>query len=237
MRQARSVEGTAPAPTRLDRETILDAAEAVVGAEGAASLTMRRIGRELGADPTALYRHFRSKDELLEMLAERMFSDAPVIDEDAPWRGELKRQLTYGLNRYRGVHPDLARVLARQRDDSHALREICDGCIRLLRRAGLTVADAAMMFHLIENHVVGNGLYYSLLESQEEPRLSDPERLREAYAVGASHDGQPDAAAAAPHLFPDLDEIYDQGSELLLDAIERLALKRPATPTTEGPAR
>lgn len=224
-------------PTRLDQETILDAAQAVVGSEGAAALTMRRIGRELGADPTAVYRHFRSKDELLELLAERLFLQAPTIDDRAPWRPELKRQIVYGLSRYRGVHPDLARVLARQRDDSHALRELCDGCVRLLRRAGLGVRDAATMFHVIENHIVGAGLYYALLESQATPRQTDPAGLRSAYAIGSAHDGQPDAAAVAPHLFPDLDEIYDQATEVILDAIERLTHERRADPTTEASTR
>jgi hypothetical protein len=42
---------------RLDRERILDAAEAITRREGIDKLTLRRIGTELGADPTAVYRH------------------------------------------------------------------------------------------------------------------------------------------------------------------------------------
>jgi AcrR family transcriptional regulator len=229
-----STRADAPArPSRLDRETILGAAEAIVGAEGVTALTMRRIGRELGNDPTAVYRHFRNKQELLDMLAERLFDIAPEIDEDVGWREQLRFQMRYGLSRYR-AHPDLAMLLAKRPDDTPALQRINDNCLRLLREAGLGVETAARMFHIIENHVVGTGLYYSLCEHGGDPRLNDPPAMRRAYALLG--DGLPDAAAAAPHLFPDLDEIYDHGTELILDAIERLARERPAALTTEGPA-
>lgn len=221
-------------PARLDREKILVAAEAIVGDEGVAALTMRRIGRELGNDPTAVYRHFRNKDELLVMLAQRLFHISPEIDEDADWREQLRLQIRYALSRYR-VHPDLATLLASQPDDTPALQRINDTSIRLLRKAGLDLADAALMSHVIENHVVGTGLYYSLCEHGGDPRLNDPSGMRRAYALLAD-DEMPDAAEAAPYLFPDLDEIFDHATELILDAVERLARERPAASTSEVPA-
>ena len=38
------------------------------------ALSFRKIGKELGADPTALYRHFADKDELLLALADRVIA-------------------------------------------------------------------------------------------------------------------------------------------------------------------
>ena len=35
---------------------------------------------QLGADPTAIYRHFRDKDELVVELADRAFGSLPVPD-------------------------------------------------------------------------------------------------------------------------------------------------------------
>jgi hypothetical protein len=51
--------------------------------------------------------------------------------------------------------------------------------------------------------------------------------MRRLYALLPA-DQYPHAVAASAHLFPDLDESFDFGSELILDAIDRLA----ATPTT-----
>jgi AcrR family transcriptional regulator len=75
---------------RLDRGRILDATEHIVGSEGVRARTMRRIGSELGADPTAIYRRFRNKEALLTCLAERMFASEPELDPDDPWQEQLR---------------------------------------------------------------------------------------------------------------------------------------------------
>ena len=92
----------------------------------------------------------------------------------------------------------------------------------LLRAAGLTVPQATAFFQIIENHVVGTGLYYSLVESSLDRRLDEPEAMRRAYALLPA-DELPHAVEAAPHLFPDFDESYDRATDLILDAIERQA--------------
>jgi AcrR family transcriptional regulator len=216
---------------RLDRERILDAAQAIAERDGVAKLTMRRIGAELGADPTAVYRHFRDKHELLVELADRLFGTVPEIDPDLGWRETLKIEMRYGLNRYRS-HPDLAMLLAVQPDDTPSLEKIADRELSLLRAAGLTIPQATAFFQIIENHVVGTGLYYSLVESSHDRRLNDPEAMRRAYAL-LSADELPHAVEAAAHLFPDFDESFDRASELILDAIERQA---EANRTASGPS-
>ena len=82
---------------RLDRERILDAAQAIAERDGVPRLTMRRIGAELGADPTAVYRHFRSKDELLVELADRLFGSAPELDPSLGWREMFKIELRHAM--------------------------------------------------------------------------------------------------------------------------------------------
>ncbi len=51
------------------RESLLDAARDQLEAEGAAALSLRKLGRELGVTPGAPYRHFEDKDALLAALA------------------------------------------------------------------------------------------------------------------------------------------------------------------------
>jgi AcrR family transcriptional regulator len=213
----------------LDRERILAAAEAIVAGEGLGKLTMRRIGAELGADPTAVYRHFRNKDELLEQLADRMFGTLPEVDPDLDWREQLKVDLRHGLNRYR-THPDLAVMLARQPVDTPNLQAIAEHLLTLLAERGVAARDAAFIFQLIENHVVGNGLYYGLCEHAHDQRVTDPAALRRAYALLPA-DRYPQCVALAPHMFPDLDETFDFGTDLIIDAIERLANPTDGAPT------
>jgi AcrR family transcriptional regulator len=206
---------------RLDQERILDAAEAIATTEGVGKVTMRRIGAELGADPTAIYRHFRSKDELLIALADRLFGDEPPVDPDIPAREQMRILLRIGLNRYR-CHPDLAQLLARQPDDTPNLQRIAESGLDLLKRMGLSPEQAALMFQVIENHVVGTGLYYSLIEAADDPRLRDAAAMRRAYALLPA-DRFPHVVEASPHMFPDIDEAFEVGTELILDAVERMA--------------
>jgi len=216
---------------RLDRERILDAAERIASTEGVGKLTMRRIGGELGVDPTAIYRHFRNKQEMLIALADRLFGTVPPQDESLGWRESLKAELRYAMRRYRS-HPELALLLAVQPDDTPNLQVIAEWLLARLAERGLSAQDSARMFQVIENHVVGAGLYYTLIEHANDPRLEDTEAMRRAYALLPA-DRFPHAVAAAPHLFPDLDESFDFGTEIILDAIERIAANGSGT---HGPA-
>jgi AcrR family transcriptional regulator len=167
---------------RLDRAGILDAAERIVGSEGLSALTMRRIGSELGADPTAVYRHFRNKEALLTCLADRMFGNEPELDPDMPWQGRLRVLVRHHFERYR-AHPDLGALLARQPDDLPSLIRIREQSLRVLTEAGLRIADAALLSHVLENHVVGCGLFFALSEHHREPRATDAAALRRVYAM------------------------------------------------------
>jgi AcrR family transcriptional regulator len=234
MAEARRTDETPEETTRprLDRERILDAAEAIASSEGVGKLTMRRIGAELGADPTAVYRHFRNKDELLIELADRMFGTEIEVDPSLSWREQMKIELRHAMYRYRS-HPDLAMLLAVQPDDTPSLQRIAERNLKTLTERGLSDVDAARMFQVIENHVVGTGLYYALVEDAADPRLRDPEAMRRVYAL-LPVDTHPNAVRVSPHLFPDLDASFDFGSDLILDAVERLAADSGATggPTT-----
>jgi AcrR family transcriptional regulator len=204
---------------RLDRETILEAAERIVAAEGLSKLTMRRIGTELGADPTAIYRHFRNKEELLSCLAVRLFSTEPVIDATLPWQDQLRIHTRHAFDRYR-AHPDLGILLARQPGDLPPLVRLTERALSLLvEGAGLDLEQAAEMSHQLENHVVGCGLFFAISDYRD-PRITDRDALRRAYALLPVGE-HPLASAAAPFLFPDPDLMFQRTTELLIDAIER----------------
>lgn len=64
--------GTTRAERRRARtEAILDAAMTIVLEEGTEALTMRRLGRDVGVTPGAMYRYFDSKDSILAGLGQR----------------------------------------------------------------------------------------------------------------------------------------------------------------------
>lgn len=98
----------------LSRELILEAAFRVVDATAMNDLTMSRLGRELDADPSAVYRHFRNKDELLLAMADVMleesieaYSSFPPSDDPV----ERLRRMCWTLRRSYLRRPGLARFV------------------------------------------------------------------------------------------------------------------------------
>lgn len=57
----------------LTPQTVVEGALALADAEGLEAVTIRRLAKELGVTPMALYWHFSSKGELLEGMAARIF--------------------------------------------------------------------------------------------------------------------------------------------------------------------
>jgi AcrR family transcriptional regulator len=80
-----------PARTPLTREAIVDAALRVVDREGAKGLSMRRVAEELGTGPASLYWHVSGKDELINLVVDRVASEIQMPPPDpAKWQEQLK---------------------------------------------------------------------------------------------------------------------------------------------------
>lgn len=73
----------------LTLDAIVSAAIAVADAEGLSAVSMARVAKELGYSTMALYRHVRTKDELLQVMWNASAEGAPVIAGDG-WRERLR---------------------------------------------------------------------------------------------------------------------------------------------------
>ena len=77
------------APSRRQRqreatvEEVLTVASALVARDGAATLSLREIAREMGLTPSALYRYYASRDAILTALTMRGFADLGAAVEAA----------------------------------------------------------------------------------------------------------------------------------------------------------
>ncbi len=62
------MEGKAKAQKTVRQQKIIDAARKIISTEGIEKLTVRQIANELKVTDGALYRHFRSKKEIISLL-------------------------------------------------------------------------------------------------------------------------------------------------------------------------
>ena len=92
---ASSVEGR----TSLNPALIVSTAKQIATDEPLVTLTMTRLGVELGADPTAVYRHFRSRDDLLLAVTDEFYVEAALeYDPELKWDARLNK-LMKGIRR------------------------------------------------------------------------------------------------------------------------------------------
>ncbi|MDX8140842.1 TetR/AcrR family transcriptional regulator [Lentzea sp. BCCO 10_0061] len=73
----------------IDAADITRAAIAIADAEGLAAVSMARVAQEMGNATMALYRHVKSKDELLRLMADAAFEDPPPL-LDGGWRDKFE---------------------------------------------------------------------------------------------------------------------------------------------------
>src|SRR5690242_226931 len=92
----------APSRTPLSRDRILAAALELADTEGVESLTMRRLGDELGYEAMSLYRHVANKSDLLDGMLDIVVTEWEAPDAESDWRAAIRRSA-------RSVHAALRR--------------------------------------------------------------------------------------------------------------------------------
>src|SRR5436190_3495185 len=75
---------------QLSQERIIAAALRVAKRVGFDRLTMRALAEELGVTPMAAYYYVKSKEELLELVADSVAAAEPPLPAGLPWDEQLK---------------------------------------------------------------------------------------------------------------------------------------------------
>jgi AcrR family transcriptional regulator len=151
--RGRAAAATPPAPAKapLTRDAIVAAALELLDADGLDGVSMRRVAQKLGTGPASLYQHVGNKDELLELVLDRVCADvevpAPGAGPDG-WQEPLK-ELLRRMRRVVGAHNDLAYVmLARVPTGPNTLAG-AEGMLRILHEGGISDRLAAQAVDML----------------------------------------------------------------------------------------
>ncbi|HEX4226668.1 MAG TPA: TetR/AcrR family transcriptional regulator [Pseudonocardiaceae bacterium] len=133
-----------PARVPITQELIVDTALAVLAEEGLEAATMRRVAQGLATGPASLYAHVSNKEELHELMADRVLGEVPLPEVDpAAWRAQLKALLTAqfaALVRYPGIAKVVMAIMIPAGPNLLKLGEVM---LALLRAGGLSERQAA----------------------------------------------------------------------------------------------
>jgi TetR/AcrR family transcriptional regulator, tetracycline repressor protein len=158
---------------RLSKAAVVERGLALADAEGLEAVTIRRLAADLGVTPMALYWHFRSKDELLAGLADRVWTEIDVdVDPDADWPAQL-RGLLESLIRVLRTHPSASQLLfSGEKRTSEPAMIANEVALEVLHRAGFDAEHAAAIAH----SALFTGIMLVMSEPGFEPGLTEAER-------------------------------------------------------------
>ena len=172
----------------LSEEEILEATKTMVERHGLQQLSMPALANQLSSGVTSIYWYFRSKDELLDALTDRvtreMYRSLPPIG-DGPWDDELVeyfvafRRILEDTPLYREIFAFRAKGLFARAAMAPAMLRRLEHGLDLLVRAGLTPDQAADAFNACSNYTRGFVLLEHGLDDRDRPSLwdLDPEEL------------------------------------------------------------
>jgi AcrR family transcriptional regulator len=126
----------------LDRDRIARAAVAILDAEGAPGLTMRRLAAEVGAAPMTAYTHVKNKRDLVDLALASVIGGVDLPEPDGRLRRPVRRLATDLRDALR-AHPGVAQLAREAGLGGAAAGAICERVEACLGAAGVGAEDAA----------------------------------------------------------------------------------------------
>jgi AcrR family transcriptional regulator len=215
-----SAERRAP----LSRRRVIGVAVDLADRDGIEALSMRKLGQELGVDAMAIYRHVRSKDDLLDGMVGHVVGAIEPSPADLEWKDALREQAMAARSTMLR-HPWARRVLEERGTGRPAAIAQIERVLAILLGAGLPLGLAHHALHVLDSRVFG--FSPALFDETGRPQPS-PEEMAALTSVMAvrfpnvarlagsvSHDGALGAC--------DDDVEFVFGLDLILDGLERLS--------------
>jgi AcrR family transcriptional regulator len=209
----------------LNREAIVDVALAIVDEDGLEGLSMRRVAERLETGPASLYAHVANKDELMELVYDRVLAEVEMAEPDKRrWEEQLRDALRQ-LYDVLVAHRDIAFVsMARVPIGPNMLR-VAEGTLAILRAGGVPerVAGLAMDFaSLAVNSLAYEQSLYPAEASDED--IEAYYRQVTDYMASLPAERFPNLVAmAGPMAEPGPDERLDFAFDVLVQGVAALA--------------
>ena len=199
----------------IARENIVEAAFRILDEAGLEGMTLRKVACSLGIRAPSLYWHFKSKQALIDAMADAMISEVAVaIPADQPWRQSLL-QIAREFRQAFKAHRDGERVYVGTFLATENMLRVAEASIAALVGAGASARFAATTSMDLVYYAMG-----FVIEEQSWPGDGSMEALGEAFMALAEE--------RFPHCWQarevwsevDFDTRFEQGLGLMLDGIE-----------------
>ncbi len=199
---------------QLSREVVVAAALEVVEAAGGQALTMRRVADQIGVSASSLYGYVANKEELVQLVLERIIEEIDIPLADGDWQEMLKQFGRAMLGVFRR-HPGVAGLTLGRVPWGPGMLAIAEAILAGLRSAGIPDQVAAYVGDLAGLYV---GSYAYELEVTPVPGPGDEQRAQMAGWLGSlPRDRFPNTVALATQLVAgSADDRFEWGMDVIV---------------------
>ncbi len=201
----------------LSRDLICQTALDLITADGLDSFSLRAVAKQLGVDPSAIYRHYEDIDDLLRAVGDRAIAPATdgFVTTDDP-RSDV-RTLLVRLRRVM-VGSGAARLTAAGPTRHSSELRITEVILEACQRLGMGPEDAVVAYHVLIEYVVGSAVLDAPLAGSTARRNATYRQWRSDYAALDPQE-YPESRAHAAYLYPGSDVVFEAGLDALLSVI------------------
>lgn len=225
--------GTRVARVSLTRDQVVDAAVRLLDRDGYEGLSMRRVAQELGVGTMSLYWHVADREELLDLVFDRVVGSQVLDEVPADWRTALAEIARGALRLYDG-NPWLLEVVPRPKIGVMVLRHV-EQSIAATAGMCLPFEDRMTAVSVLDDYVLGHIFSRHLWPHGDEPPPLSKE-AQEHLAAGAFPLYAEIAGDVPLHHPYEASQGFERGLELILDGIAAAVASgrmggEPAAPT------
>lgn len=197
--------GARPDGPLLERSQIVDAALALTRRYGLDGMSMRKLGDELGVTSMAIYWYFKSKDDLIDAVTERVLGLIELPDPEGSWQDRLT-QLSWAVHAVLIDYPGIADQIYTYQNYPASALPLLEYGVAALREAGFCEGDAAEALNVLASVVITRSHFeaYQLLVGRKDgqPSSSVEDRVKQGWhrLDDVMTDSVPNARSYVEHL-------------------------------------
>jgi len=214
----------------LSRERVLRAAVKLADRDGIESLSMRKLGQELGVEAMSLYNHVSNKEEILDGLVDAVFAEIELPPPGVDWAEAMRRRAVSAREALKR-HPWALGLLESRVQPGPANLRHHDAVLGSLRTAGFSIEMSAHAYSVLDSYIYG----FTLNE------LALPLATRQDVTEVAGNIVRESPAGEYPYLTEmaiehvmkqkyDYGDEFEFGLELILEGLKKASTERQTAP-------
>ena len=210
----------------LTRERVLRAAIGLADEGGIESLSMRKLGQELGVEAMSLYNHVANKEDILDGMVDAVVSEIDLSPGGTDWKSQLRHRVL-SAREVMMSHQWAPGVIETRKTISVPMLKYMDSVLGIVVDGGFSIDLAHHAMHTLGSRLLG--FAQELYDDSEELDASPEIAALMLQQMTAEY---PNISALVAQITHDEDSIIGTGCDdqvefvfaldLILDGLERI---------------